>query len=196
VLNSKTSTMAANFATSLAEQAMNRMLDMSDKEDIKRYNTDPDWLTKNIKPSSTSKIMKNKGASQNWCCNETGGKCGGKWRKHKPTECKGTARPDDKVSEGKQLNTMVAVSVPTKLVECIDLTRDDAVYLVLANVPMQTATFPRAVLKKKRLQAARDKRQYKEPVVDPTTPVAVVDHIEPIDMTNYYKDDKNAIPYN
>jgi hypothetical protein len=41
--------MAANFATSLAEQAMNRMLDMSDMSD-KEDNTDPDWLTKNIKP--------------------------------------------------------------------------------------------------------------------------------------------------
>jgi hypothetical protein len=99
-----------------------------------------------------------------------------------------------------------------KLVECIDLTQDDATYLVLAKVPMQTTTFPtleeaRAVLKKKRLRAARNKSQYKAPVVDLTTPVSVVAHIEPIDMTkpsnqyqrdyiqHYYEDDKNAIPY-
>jgi hypothetical protein len=187
---------------------------MSDKEDIKRYNTDPDWLPKNIKPSPTSKIMKHKGAPRHWCCTETGGKCGGKWRKQKPTECKGTARPEDIVSEGKQLNTMVAVSVQTKLVECINLTWDNAAYLVLANVLMQTATFPtleeaRAVLKKKRLRSARNKSLYKEPVVDLTTPVAVVAHIEPVDMTklspsnqyqrayiqHYYEDGKNAIPY-
>jgi hypothetical protein len=30
--------MAANFATSPAEQALNRLLDMSDKDDIKLYN--------------------------------------------------------------------------------------------------------------------------------------------------------------
>jgi hypothetical protein len=58
----------------------------------KRYSNDPDWLTKKTKPNPTSKIMKHKGAPWYWCCNETGGKCGGKWRKHKPTECKGTAK--------------------------------------------------------------------------------------------------------
>ena len=33
-----------------------------------------------------------------WCSKDTGGKCHGNWRKHKPTDCKGTARPkiDDK----------------------------------------------------------------------------------------------------
>jgi hypothetical protein len=111
---------------------------------------------------------------------------------------------------------MVAVSVQTKLVECIDLTQDDAAYLILENVPMQTATFPtleeaRAVLKKKRHRAARNKSQYKEPVVDLTTSAAAFAHVSlvPIDMTkllpsdhhqrahiqHYYKDDEDAIQY-
>jgi hypothetical protein len=77
---------------------------------------------------------------------------------------------------------MVTVSAQTKLVECIDLTQDDTAYLVLANVPLHTATFPtleeaRVALKKKRLRAARNKSQHKAPVVDLTTPVAVVAHI-------------------
>jgi hypothetical protein len=58
----------------------------------KRYSTDPEWLTKNIKPTPPSKIMKHKGSPWHWCGTETGGKCGGKWRKHKPTE----TRSDEK----------------------------------------------------------------------------------------------------
>jgi hypothetical protein len=70
----------------------------SDKDSkIKRYSTDPEWLTKNIKPTPASKVMKHKGSPWHWCGTETGGKCGGKWRKHKPTDCKGIpARTDDK----------------------------------------------------------------------------------------------------
>jgi hypothetical protein len=53
--------------------------------------------------------MKHKGAPWHWCCTKTGGKCGGKWRKHKPTEYKGTARSDDNVSEDKQMKIAKAL---------------------------------------------------------------------------------------
>ena len=35
--------------------------------------------------------MSHKGKNWHFCCQENGGKCGGKWRVHKPSECKGTA---------------------------------------------------------------------------------------------------------
>jgi hypothetical protein len=62
----------------------------SDKDSKnKRYNTDPEWLTKNIKPTPASKIMKHKGSPWHWCGTETGGKCG---------DCKGIpARSDEKL---------------------------------------------------------------------------------------------------
>jgi hypothetical protein len=75
----------------------------------KKHSTNLDWLTKSIKPSPTSKIMKHKEAPWHWCCAKTGGKCGGKWRKHKPTECKGTAQRDDNVSDEKQLKIAKAL---------------------------------------------------------------------------------------
>jgi hypothetical protein len=33
------------------------------------------------------------GKAWNWCSPETGGKCGGCWRVHKPSQCRGVAAP-------------------------------------------------------------------------------------------------------
>jgi hypothetical protein len=57
-----------------------------------KYPPDPDWLAKNIKPTPADKVAHHKGSPWYWCSPETGGKCEGCWHKHKPKECKGTAR--------------------------------------------------------------------------------------------------------
>jgi hypothetical protein len=61
-------------------------------KDAKTRVPDPEWLAKNIKPSPIDKIAHHRGAPWHWCSPETGGKCAGCWRKHKPDECMGTAR--------------------------------------------------------------------------------------------------------
>ena len=52
---------------------------------------DPAWLASDTKPDPIDKVMTHKGKSWHYCCQENGGKCEGKWRVHKPSECKGTA---------------------------------------------------------------------------------------------------------
>jgi hypothetical protein len=52
---------------------------------------DPAWLANDTKPDPIDKVMTNKGKNWHFCCQENGGKCDGKWRVHKPSECKGTA---------------------------------------------------------------------------------------------------------
>jgi hypothetical protein len=58
---------------------------------------DPEWLKKNLKPSPIDKIAHHHGAPWYWCSPETGGKCAECWRKHKPKECKGSARSTSSV---------------------------------------------------------------------------------------------------
>jgi hypothetical protein len=58
----------------------------------RKYAPDPDWLAKNIKPTPANKVAHHNGSPWYWCSPETGGKCEGCWRKHKPKECKGTAQ--------------------------------------------------------------------------------------------------------
>jgi hypothetical protein len=52
---------------------------------------DPGWLLKDTKPTPIDKVMTHKGKAWHFCCEANGGKCGGKWRVHKPSECRGTA---------------------------------------------------------------------------------------------------------
>jgi hypothetical protein len=54
---------------------------------------DPGWLTNQTAPEPINKVMTLRGKKWHYCCQENGGKCGGKWRVHKPSECKGTAAP-------------------------------------------------------------------------------------------------------
>ena len=51
----------------------------------------PDWLEKHQKPDDANETREWKRNTYYWCCEENQGKCGGKWRVHKPTECKGTS---------------------------------------------------------------------------------------------------------
>ena len=52
----------------------------------------PDFLRKPPADTEISKSKEWNGATWYWCHEKTGGKCGGHWRTHKPSECKGTAR--------------------------------------------------------------------------------------------------------
>jgi hypothetical protein len=53
----------------------------------------PEWLQDHCKPqkSSMQKYRTWNGSKWYWCDPETGGKCDGKWRTHKPKDCKGLA---------------------------------------------------------------------------------------------------------
>ena len=60
-------------------------------------NEKPKWLTKNKPPDPKyAKVPRKSGAiTWYWCAPETGGKCKGRWRAHKPSECKGLKRRSD-----------------------------------------------------------------------------------------------------
>ena len=51
--------------------------------------TRPNWLEKNKKPEPINEERMWKTKTYHYCCEETGGKCDGKWRIHKPSEYKG-----------------------------------------------------------------------------------------------------------
>jgi hypothetical protein len=67
---------------------------------------DPGWLT-NQTALEPIDLMTLRGKKWHYCCQENGGKCGGKWRVHKPSECKGTAalRKRGKEKQGSQGDT-------------------------------------------------------------------------------------------
>jgi hypothetical protein len=65
----------------------------------------PTWLWKHEKPKSSEakKPRKWNGTEYWWCDPATGGKCDGKWRVHKPAQCKGyKKREKDSTQKGKQ----------------------------------------------------------------------------------------------
>jgi len=65
------------------------------------YKEKPKWLKENI-PPEMDEIKKPKMWNSHpwyWCGHETGGHCGGHWRRHKPKECKST--PGKKLSDKK-----------------------------------------------------------------------------------------------
>jgi hypothetical protein len=74
------------------------------KSDKKASNTaskgaeKPEWLKKDIRPKdeSLTKYRTWNNGKWFWCSHETGGKCPGKWRIHKPSDCKGIASKADK----------------------------------------------------------------------------------------------------
>ena len=59
----------------------------------------PDWLEKNEKPDPIDEERTWKTKTFHYCCEETGGKCDGKWRVHKPSECKGLSFLKDKAEK-------------------------------------------------------------------------------------------------
>jgi hypothetical protein len=71
----------------------------------------PEWLKSNKAPSESelTKPRDWKKSQYHWCSTATGGKCGGKWRVHKPSECKGAARDinKDKGKDGRKKKVMI-----------------------------------------------------------------------------------------
>ena len=61
----------------------------------------PEWLLKNKAPSDVNETRQFDNHAWYYCCEQLGGKCNGKWRQHKPSECKGRAF----VPEYKRKNT-------------------------------------------------------------------------------------------
>jgi hypothetical protein len=83
---------------------------------------DPDWLANNIKPDPVNTIKMHRTAPWYYCCQETGGKCGGQWRKHKPTDCKGISqreqeRTANEGSSNKKLKIMKALQAVQESVQ-------------------------------------------------------------------------------
>ena len=54
----------------------------------------PDWLLKHTppKPNAIKRYREWNGTKWYWCCKENGGKCGGAWRAHLPSQCKGYSK--------------------------------------------------------------------------------------------------------
>ncbi len=51
----------------------------------------PDWLVKQVKPKDVHATREWNGRTWRWCCEETGGKCSGKWVTHSAQKCEGPA---------------------------------------------------------------------------------------------------------
>lgn len=67
----------------------------------------PEWLEKNQKPSDVNQTKTWNQNKYHWYCKETGGKCEGKWRVHKPKECKGYqkgTKPGNKTANDRNKN--------------------------------------------------------------------------------------------
>jgi hypothetical protein len=77
------------------KEKLQKKLSVKKKKSQVKYNgkavSDPPWLANNEKPSPLTKTMHHRNKAWHWCAVETGGKCDGRWRVHKPSECKGTA---------------------------------------------------------------------------------------------------------
>lgn len=77
----------------LKERVQKKMLGLKKKQAPKykgkSFKEDPEWLAKSEKPNPLTKVMQHRNKAWHWCSPETGGKCNGKWRVHKPSEYKG-----------------------------------------------------------------------------------------------------------
>ena len=72
-----------------------------DQKKKKRKSTKPDWMVNNERPDDINETRMWRDTKYYFCCTETGGKCGGMWRVHIPTECKGKSYLRD-VNEEKE----------------------------------------------------------------------------------------------
>ena len=78
------------------------------KDNKNDKNKRPGWLRNNIEPKGNDKKSKtHDGKVWHWCGKSTGGKCTGRWRLHKPSECKGMgqkrpAKDEEKDKEKKK----------------------------------------------------------------------------------------------
>ena len=65
------------------------------------------------KPEDNNKTRDWKKSTYYWCCKENQGKCSGKWRVHKPTECKGISFMKKKGEENESKRLKLANSYAT-----------------------------------------------------------------------------------
>lgn len=110
--------------------------DVGDKSKSKASSSKPErpkWLSDHVKPKEESikEPRKWNNAKWYWCGDETGGKCGGKWRTHKPSECKGLGKPasekkGDRVSNRKRKAD--ALKLATANEALMDAKEDDSDY--------------------------------------------------------------------
>jgi hypothetical protein len=63
--------------------------DKDDKKPKASPHGKPSWLTKDTPPADPKQTKTWKDKTWHWCHRSSGGKCDGKWRLHKPDECKG-----------------------------------------------------------------------------------------------------------
>jgi hypothetical protein len=60
-------------------------------KDIKKKAEKPAWMSKKPKEENLRKPKSWNNKDWHWCSSETGGKCNGHWRVHKPSKCEGRA---------------------------------------------------------------------------------------------------------
>ena len=65
----------------------------------------PDWLENHVKPNQVKDTKQWKNNTYHWCSPETGGKCDGKWRVHKPSKCKGIRKGEIPSRKNKEIDT-------------------------------------------------------------------------------------------
>jgi len=71
------------------DNSSNKKRKQSKKE--KKKQEKPEWMSKPPSKDELKKPRRWNGKNWHWCSHETGGKCNGAWRVHKPSECKGKA---------------------------------------------------------------------------------------------------------
>ena len=86
------------------------------KKPKKEKKADPAWLANKIKPQGDlTKPRMHRDKAWYWCSPETGGKCSGAWRRHKPSECKGWAQSTSSDDRKRKATAQPAGRDPDKL---------------------------------------------------------------------------------
>jgi len=62
------------------------------RQKIDKSKKKPDWFNHPPKPGKEHETREWNGATWYYCCEKTGGKCGGMWRTHPPKECRGKGK--------------------------------------------------------------------------------------------------------
>ena len=90
---------------------------------VKQKPERPEWLKAHTAPKADNvhKYRSWNGTKWYWCDEATGGKCGGKWRTHKPSDCKGyaksAAKPETKENDKKKKDALKMAVAHETLIE-------------------------------------------------------------------------------
>ena len=79
----------------------------------------PDWMKKKPAQANVNNPKTVKDKQCHWCSTETGGKCEGAWRRHKPSECKGKAFAFDQSGKRKSPEKGANANKKAKLNEAL-----------------------------------------------------------------------------